>query len=92
MSAATAAILGESVITAPVIAVFAAIVVLLDRLRQPETFAPTAAPRVRGPRAGVRRTERDAPPDPKTVARDAQIVDAWQRGEIPGRHAPGGVR
>lgn len=87
MSAATAAILNEAAITAPAVAAFAALVALLDRLRRPETFAPPAAPWVRGPR-----TDRDAPPDPRTVARDAQIVDAWQRGEIPGRHAPGGVR
>lgn len=92
MSTQAAAILNEAAITAPVIAAFAALVALLDRLRRPETFAPTTAPRVRGPRTGVRRTDRDAPPDPRTVARDAQIVDAWQRGEIPGRHAPGGVR
>lgn len=91
MSTATAAVLNEAGITAPVVIVFAAIVALLDRLRQPEAFAPTA-PRGRGPRAGIRRTEHDAPPDPQTVARDAQIVDAWQRGERPGRHAPGGVR
>lgn len=91
MSAATAAVLGEAGITAPVVVVFATIVALLDRVRQSETPAPTA-PRVRGARAGARRSELDAPPDPQTVARDAQIVEAWRRGEIPGRHAPGGVR
>lgn len=67
---------------------FVAIVVLLDRDRQPDT---PPAPRIRGLRAGVRRPERDQAPDPATVARDAQIADAYQRGEIPGRHAPGGV-
>lgn len=89
MSAAAAAIT-ESAITAPVVAVFAAIVALLDRVRPGTTSA--SVPRVRGPRSGVRRTDRDAAPDPRTVARDAEIVEAWQRGEIPGRHAPGGVR
>lgn len=91
MSAATAAVLNETAITAPVIAAFAVIVALLDRVRQPETPEPTVR-RVRGLRAGIRRTQRDAAPDPETVARDAQIIAAWQRGEIPGRHAPGGVR
>lgn len=89
MSAAAAAILGESAITAPVVVAFAALVALLDWARQP---AKPPAPRARHQRASVRRTERELAPDPATVARDAGIIDAWQRGEIPGRHAPGGVR
>lgn len=87
---AVAAVITESAIDIPLLAVFVAIVALLDRVRRPETFVPSA-PRVLGARAGVRRPERDQAPDPATVARDAQIADAYQRGETPGRHAPGGV-
>lgn len=92
MSAGAATILDGTASSTVATAVFAAIVALLGRVRQSETSATFApVPRFPGPRASGHRTERDTP-DPMTVARDAEIVEAWQRGEIPGRHAPGGVR
>lgn len=105
MSAQIAATLDEAAIIALGLAAFVAIVTLLDRIRQPGTSAPSA-PRIRGPRAGVRRTERELPPDPAAVendwywndARDATtVIELAPTAPMPdlsqwGTHEVGGVR